>query len=638
MGGVFGFFLLSFFSCTALALSLDPHFIACEPLHCGNGLNISYPFRLPDQPSYCGHPGFELVCKNLAPVLEMPNNDQYYIQNISYVDHHLLVVNDRVFSKESCPWPTHNVTFQRTPFVGSSQNVALFFYFHCADALPERIGFYPVHNISCLSNASHQSYTTFADPQLLDPFSYVDDCMSWAYEPVLTEDDEKVNFEISDYKQILKMGFFMEWKADNCTKCVQSGGRCGFYNNTSGSICFCPDGWELVTYTAEDIKVFVKKTKKQSTYFQEIANFFSRDECLPNKSEEARHFASSINIHSSAMASSSTLSFLLSFFLLSHLSFNSPEPAESGPLPNCPHLQCKEAGETRLMHGFSCGVFEYNNCAEGIPSIQFEEGGRWYAVKNISEEEKTLFIQDAELTNDHDLCTALPNFARGPHVQPKYLEVASQKATFFRCKRHDEIPEDCGRQSFNYTRCTNHVLYYFPKNKSPSCSMDNCDGIEIPMQELPTPSSPNRLDDNLVSLLDKGFALRWKTSGCFECHKDQYQISTPPPTSSRGVGAALGSCIGTCLLFVICFYYRKRRFSTAPALLSRGMSSDPSSRSELGKEGVILPTHIFTYEELEDATNNFDPSKELGDGGFGTVYHGKIIPSVQHSVVFIWWL
>ncbi|KAL6007565.1 hypothetical protein ACLOJK_033063 [Asimina triloba] len=237
------------------------------------------------------------------------------------------------------------------------------------------------------------------------------------------------------------------------------------------------------------------------------------------------------------MASSFTLSFLLSFFLLSHLSFNSPEPAESGPLqalPYCPAARCEEAGETRLMQGISCGVFEYNNCAEGIPNIRFEDGGRWYAVKNISEEEKMLFIQDAELTNDPDLCTALHNFTAGPYVQPKYFEVASQKATFFRCKRHDEIPEDCGRQSFSYTRCTNHVLYYFPKNKSPSCSMDNCDGIEIPMQELPTPSSPNWLEDNLVSLLDKGFALRWKTPGCFACHKDQHQSITQPPTSSRG--------------------------------------------------------------------------------------------------------
>lgn len=34
-------------------------------------------------------------------------------------------------------------------------------------------------------------------------------------------------------------------------------------------------------------------------------------------------------------------------------------------------------------------------------------------------------------------------------------------------------------------------------------------------------------------------------------------------------------------------------------------------------------THVFTYKELQEATNFFDASKELGDGGFGTVYRGS---------------
>ncbi|KAK3442703.1 hypothetical protein EUGRSUZ_B02824 [Eucalyptus grandis] len=39
---------------------------------------------------------------------------------------------------------------------------------------------------------------------------------------------------------------------------------------------------------------------------------------------------------------------------------------------------------------------------------------------------------------------------------------------------------------------------------------------------------------------------------------------------------------------------------------------------------VSFEVPIFNSTELEEATNNFAASNELGDGGFGTVYYGKI--------------
>ena len=51
--------------------------------------------------------------------------------------------------------------------------------------------------------------------------------------------------------------------------------------------------------------------------------------------------------------------------------------------------------------------------------------------------------------------------------------------------------------------------------------------------------------------------------------------------------------------------------------------SVPSYHSSSVQTSSYFGVQLFTYTELEEATNNFDPSKELGDGGFGTVYYGK---------------
>ncbi|TXG57341.1 hypothetical protein EZV62_018654 [Acer yangbiense] len=61
---------------------------------------------------------------------------------------------------------------------------------------------------------------------------------------------------------------------------------------------------------------------------------------------------------------------------------------------------------------------------------------------------------------------------------------------------------------------------------------------------------------------------------------------------------------------------------SSPIFHSRNTSSDPSSKSDLEAAGGYFGVPIFSYNELAEATDNFHHDKELGERGFGTVYHG----------------
>lgn len=91
-------------------------------------------------------------------------------------------------------------------------------------------------------------------------------------------------------------------------------------------------------------------------------------------------------------------------------------------------------------------------------------------------------------------------------------------------------------------------------------------------------------------------------------------------------------CTGFCAAFagiavmsVIFFLYlrhRNRKQYVPSTMLFRNISSDVSSGKDAEKS-TYLGVHVFSYEELVEATKNFDSAKELGDGGFGAVYYGK---------------
>ncbi|KAL8134996.1 LEAF RUST 10 DISEASE-RESISTANCE LOCUS RECEPTOR-LIKE PROTEIN KINASE-like 1.2 isoform X2 [Apium graveolens] len=114
------------------------------------------------------------------------------------------------------------------------------------------------------------------------------------------------------------------------------------------------------------------------------------------------------------------------------------------------------------------------------------------------------------------------------------------------------------------------------------------------------------------------------------CRDGAYPVSCPKREHKMRVGVKVGIALGALALGValtalaFCFYMRRKKVEYGSSLISRNISSFQGSISDSEKGGTCMGVPIFSYADLEKATNNFDSSREVGDGGFGSVYKGKL--------------
>ncbi|KAB5560970.1 hypothetical protein DKX38_005927 [Salix brachista] len=105
------------------------------------------------------------------------------------------------------------------------------------------------------------------------------------------------------------------------------------------------------------------------------------------------------------------------------------------------------------------------------------------------------------------------------------------------------------------------------------------------------------------------------------------------PGASLASGAVLVIIVGGWVMVVKRMKKRKsamEQFEVLPAVTPssanffRATPSIANYKSGIDKSSTYFGVRVFSYNELEEATNCFDSSKQLGDGGFGTVYHGLL--------------
>ncbi|XP_038701511.1 LEAF RUST 10 DISEASE-RESISTANCE LOCUS RECEPTOR-LIKE PROTEIN KINASE-like 1.4 isoform X2 [Tripterygium wilfordii] len=341
------------------------------------------------------------------------------------------------------------------------------------------------------------------------------------------------------------------------------------------------------------------------------------------------------------------------------------------------YLDCQnafECGDVDVGYPFwglnrpeHCGQPDYAlRCEDNVPKIEI--GTNTFRILDINPEGRNLTVARDDLWS-----STCPTNLVSTTIDTNLFTYASMirnMSLFYNCTSITGFPG-----SISFPNCTINGAsvnaFYLTTEVQLDPSVTGCsDTVIVPLSE----SSALDLDRGRIEInnaLDTGFSMWWNVPSeqcntCLEsggscgyqtsaftcfCHDgpNATSCSSRPGGNSGGMSVGLGVGIGGagiifillgCWLFLI-IRRRKRKAAlfeskvisgppsskslpTPTTNFSQSIPSYPSSKSDLEKGSTYFGVQVFSYTELEKATDNFDASKELGDGGFGIVYYGVL--------------
>ncbi|KAJ9708242.1 hypothetical protein PVL29_000347 [Vitis rotundifolia] len=326
-----------------------------------------------------------------------------------------------------------------------------------------------------------------------------------------------------------------------------------------------------------------------------------------------------------------SVSFLV-LFILSHSVLLSSAEKEWKHHPNCSFFQCGKLGwlgpPFNNKTNPDCGFCTVVNCSEEAPQIQLKRGGRHFEVKNI--QGNTIVIQDEQLQEHlkHGICELIDNLTSSPSPPVSFIPVPTLTVlTLFKCHRSHNIDLIA---EYNYTSCQDYIIHYNRSNHiPPTPPPSGCSIIQYPVNMSTVGIA------NLFPLLTSDITLEVIVSPdhhhrggqCQDDEKGKFKCAHEKGNDKTlKLALGLGMSAGGITILIICFFVIRQRHKRkyASTFLSRNTSSDPSSQPGLETTGAYFGIPIFPYTELEEATYHFDPDREIGNGGFGSVYHGQL--------------
>ncbi|KAK2405272.1 LEAF RUST 10 DISEASE-RESISTANCE LOCUS RECEPTOR-LIKE PROTEIN KINASE 1.1 [Trifolium repens] len=276
-----------------------------------------------------------------------------------------------------------------------------------------------------------------------------------------------------------------------------------------------------------------------------------------------------------------------------------------------------------------CGILAISGCDNnGIASPKTIQLGKppsnqSFIVTYVDHD--TITVEDVALREKLQLkdCQAFNNFVVPP-TSPLASFYIKYNTTMFKCNHSLNITLHGNFSFYKYTNCSGYNLYYDLLNsvrprgfKVPS-SLAQCTQCQVAIRDFPTTDpfefvSPEisievqLSDDCNKCLRHQGGQCQLDNQGKFFCA----QVA-----EAKRLAWKLGLGIGLLVVIII----------TGSLIIWRCKRHAPDfySKKYTESDSVYHGVPVFSFKDLEVATKKFDSSRELGEGGFGTVYYGKL--------------
>ncbi|KAD4888389.1 hypothetical protein E3N88_20462 [Mikania micrantha] len=649
---------------------------SCLKFVCGSLRLIKYPFWGANRPNYCGKIAYKLNCDNDVPLIEIMSLN-YRIIDFDYQAHTITVARTDYWG-EICPSRLVNTTIDFTSFNYTSGTRNLTLGYGCPLNVSHALGL----EYSCNINKTKTNVTY--DPSM--------SCSQTVVVPAFGNVASDLDQNRTSLVDALGKGFGLKWfvtdvESEQCRKCIISGGSCGVNPNNDSFICYCYNGPYVGACHKRPGIVFVLLLLR----FKYVPSSFPLKPPRVRTTMKP-HLNPSLIAITIVLATVTHLPLFLSQktrpydvcrqsvkcgnIKLEYPFWGSGRPSYCGHpgfqltcqsnVPelvyesvnyrvlesdsstqtitvarndlwanDCPQYLHNTTYNSTIFNGDNFdqqNVSLYYKCDSSIPGgIPMPAGHRFSCNVNNTQSDSYFYVTNLISPNIAGFFVLCDNYITVPVNQSSAGRLAAAGASRSdlssaltagfelqwmannqECDRCIRSDGQCGSNSTSPDLFACHCA-----GGSFSVTCNNVDGGGKWLYDMVDLYSALPI----VGAVIVGVGIGW---GIFVCRQRRKRLaingSSPTQTESKAILTKYSTKVPNS---------NDSKFTSSIPPYPSPRTSETSK--EFGKSSYF-GAQVFTYEELAVATDNFNDSRELGDGGFGAVYYGKLLDGREVAV------